>query len=492
MVTASTTRATNVITRSLSAHAEATVTVGTGGSGLLLAGMGLAVSYAVLQNGGAERLEWRISTAGLALLAMAYWLFSSSSERAPAPPKAVLWPAVLLPCYAAFQFLPMPLPALRVFSPQAAHVIESASAVLKPVWFASLSIVPVETLQHALRFAACALVFLLVREACWRSGNHRWRPVLPLMLLGTLEAVLGLAQYYTARSVAHGTYVNRNHYAGVLEMILPFAAVYPFAALYEARSRWHSPVRPAALACAGIAAALLMLLGIVHSLSRMGFIAALFSLFVSGVGILVWGLPGRGREGKPVLRGAGALACLVLVLCGFLFLAPSDLIERFGRLSVADPAGRTERIELWKETLPVIRAYPVFGCGLGCYESGFMRYKKSWPLVTDDFAHNDYLQYLAELGVVGFVAAGTLVAGVLIGAIRAAKRHASPGGRAMAVACLASMAAILLHSVVDFNLYIPANSLCFAWICGVASSSMWSSRAAAPPVILEVGRRRVG
>lgn len=228
------------------------------------------------------------------------------------------------------------------------------------------------------------------------------------------------------------------------------------------------------------------ILGIVHSLSMMGFVAALTSLLVSGVGILAWGLSASRRAETPFLRGAGALACLVLVLCGFLFLAPSDLIERFGRLSVADPGGQTERMQLWKETLPVIGAYPVFGCG---YESGFMRYKKSWPLVTDDFAHNDYLQYLAELGLVGFVIAGTLLAGVLIGAIGAGKRHSSPSGRALAVACLAAMAAILLHSVVDFNLYIPANSLCFAWICGVASSSMLSSRAAAPPVILEVSRR---
>jgi O-antigen ligase len=112
-------------------------------------------------------------------------------------------------------------------------------------------------------------------------------------------------------------------------------------------------------------------------------------------------------------------------------------------------------------------------------------------LVTDDYAHNDYLQSLAELGLVGFLIVATLIAAVLFQGIRAAVRHATPDGRALATACVASIAAILLHSMVDFNLYIPANALVLAWISAIASAAMFSSApipaAHAPvPQVLEI------
>jgi hypothetical protein len=96
-------------------------------------------------------------------------------------------------------------------------------------------------------------------------------------------------------------------------------------------------------------------------------------------------------------------------------------------------------------------------------------------LVTDGYAHNDYLQSLAELGLVGFLIVATLIAAVLFHAIRAAARDATPDGPARATACVASIAAILLHSTVDFNLYIPASALVLAWISAIASAAMFSS-----------------
>src|SRR2546422_9569349 len=66
----------------------------------------------------------------------------------------------------------------------------------------------------------------------------------------------------------------------------------------------------------------------------------------------------------------------------------------------------------------LIRAFPVFGCGLGGYESAFMRYKASLPMFNQDYAHNDYLQGLAELGIVGFAIVATLGIVALKPAIR--------------------------------------------------------------------------
>jgi O-antigen ligase len=91
------------------------------------------------------------------------------------------------------------------------------------------------------------------------------------------------------------------------------------------------------------------------------------------------------------------------------------------------------------------------------------------PMSTVDYAHDDYLQVLAEAGVIGFVAGLIFVLRILQRTARAAIYARAIEQRYLAIACVASMTAILLHSVVDFNMYVPANGLLFAWILGVAA-----------------------
>ncbi len=91
---------------------------------------------------------------------------------------------------------------------------------------------------------------------------------------------------------------------------------------------------------------------------------------------------------------------------------------------------------------------------------------------TVNYAHNDYLQFLAELGVFGF-AAGVLFAGrVLMVAVRRAVRSWAVDERFLMIACTGSLTAILLHSLVDFNLYMPANAMVLAWVCGIVMSGV--------------------
>jgi O-antigen ligase len=101
---------------------------------------------------------------------------------------------------------------------------------------------------------------------------------------------------------------------------------------------------------------------------------------------------------------------------------------------------------------------------MGAYESAFYRYKKVAPMGTVDYAHNDYLQYLAELGVFGF-GLGLLVVGrVFYWMWRGLERNVYVAG------AWGTAAAIGMHSLVDFNLYIPANVLVVAWLMGVGTA----------------------
>jgi O-antigen ligase len=114
----------------------------------------------------------------------------------------------------------------------------------------------------------------------------------------------------------------------------------------------------------------------------------------------------------------------------------------------------------------MIRDYAIVGSGFGTFEAAFVRYKTSAPTVIDTHAHNDYLQLLAELGVVGAFGIGLAVMLAFWRTTRAVRRAGSGTAQCFAAASLSAFVAILLHSAVDFNMYVPANGLAFAWLCG--------------------------
>jgi hypothetical protein len=112
----------------------------------------------------------------------------------------------------------------------------------------------------------------------------------------------------------------------------------------------------------------------------------------------------------------------------------------------------------------LIRAYPVFGCALDAYKTAFSRFKISGPLVTDDFVYNEYPQLLAELELAGFVIGAALAFSVVRMALRDTVKSSDPEPRYFALACVGALSTFALHSLVDFNLYIPATVMLLAWI----------------------------
>jgi putative inorganic carbon (HCO3(-)) transporter len=454
---------------------------------LVLAGV---LAYTTFQWGGVVRTGRYQSLLVLGLLAMLLSPGRSGEKWSPLPNRVLRWTATLLPAYALLQVVPLPVAVLRVLSPARSEATDALGPVGAKVSFASLSVFPAGTFQYFLLVCAYLVIFLLVRELTWHFRDRRWLVIWPILGIGAVEAGLGLWQYFggTGEQVRWGTYANHNHYAGFLEMALPFAVIYPVAVLRRAHSRGHASVAPALVVSGLWALAALMFAGIILSLSRMGFIATLFSLFVMGALLLgttqlSWVIGSRRR------RSVGVGMVAALVLAGFVFLPPEALIRRFAEFVSTDGVTSAGRADLWAETIPLIKEYPVFGCGLDGYEIAFSRFKISGVLVTDDFAHNDYLQLLAELGLVGFAVGAALAFSVVRTALRGAVKSSDPEARYCAVACVGALAAIGMHSLADFNLYLPANAMLLAWIAGVAMAVEW--RATSMSVRERVGHPNV-
>ena len=103
-------------------------------------------------------------------------------------------------------------------------------------------------------------------------------------------------------------------------------------------------------------------------------------------------------------------------------------------------------------------------------------------MYTVDYAHNDYLQVLAEFGIFGFLSGLFFVIRLIQKTLRGVVYATSIDVRCISIACLASLTAILLHSLVDFNLYVPANGLVVAWIAGIAGVHLDRGRRARVPI----------
>ncbi len=176
----------------------------------------------------------------------------------------------------------------------------------------------------------------------------------------------------------------------------------------------------------------------------------------------------RKTAGRSIYISAAA-ATVVLMLALFVS-APVALLERLEKQDTHEPLTADVRLRIWRETLPMAADYRIFGSGLGTYESVFQKYRASAPEYLVDFAHNDYLQLLAELGIIGFAIAGATGLVILVLVVRAVGSGPTTANRLMAVACAASLLALMLDSSVDFDFYIPANAMLAAWIAGVGTA----------------------
>jgi O-antigen ligase len=438
-------------------------------------------AYAAFQRAGVTP-DWNWSLCAVGIACGVYYLATSRTSP-PSPNRLTSLLLMSFVAIAAFEIVPLPLGWVATLSPARGELARATAIALgsAPKWI-TLSVAPWKTLGYVLSLLAYALVFLVLREITlvFRNRAHCWVAIWPLLAVAAAEAALGIFQSYAenGEGFARGTYVNRDHYAGLLELVLPFALFYPIAILYRDRKLYQSPARPALKACCVLALGTVILIAVILSESRMAFLAVLAALFVGAGFAFGARILNVERSAKPGFwrKWAPIAAVGVVLALGFVFLPTDALIHRFADLTNTEDVSSDTRAQIWRESAGLVKAFPVFGSGLGTYESAFYRFKTVAPMNTVDFAHNDYLQVLAEMGIAGFAVGLLLLGMVLRSAVRGALYANSLDDRMMATACLASLTAILLHSFVDFNMYVPVNALAVAWIGGIGSVHLTSRR----------------
>jgi len=182
----------------------------------------------------------------------------------------------------------------------------------------------------------------------------------------------------------------------------------------------------------------------------------------------------RRQKGIRIFLGS---AFLIITLIS-LYLGIGATIERFS----LDHLLREQRPIFWANALRIFSNFPLVGSGLGTLPSLFPDIEQDGVLVRAFHAHNDYLEYLAELGALGMI---LLLGGILFLAFKSflvwrERRH--PEVKGLALGGLISIVAILIHSLTDFNLHIPANMLLFSVvISSTVVASFYKRREAKNP-----------
>jgi O-antigen ligase len=112
---------------------------------------------------------------------------------------------------------------------------------------------------------------------------------------------------------------------------------------------------------------------------------------------------------------------------------------------------------------------PVLGWGLGTFAEVYPQFRSFYTDFFVDQAHNDYLQLLVEMGVLGFATMLWFLVTVYRRATRKLKNWTVDTNGAISLAAMLGVAGILVHSLLDFNLQIPANAALFYVLCTVAA-----------------------
>jgi len=305
-----------------------------------------------------------------------------------------------------------------------------------------------------------------------------------IVALGLALAVFALVQHFTWNGNIYwvrpntqggtpfGPFVNRNHFAGYMEMIipLPLAFVMLRAGRSEARLFY------------GFAAAV-MGLSLIVSLSRGGMISLLSSLvFVAALG--TW-MKARSRNERPtimsrLLHPASVLLLVgTAIIAGIIWIGPDPVVKRLaqdigqevtqdGLAQPGSPATPASRPTIWRDTLELIKANPVVGVGLGAFATAYPIYSQGDGSIVIAQAHNDYLQVLADAGVVGLgLALWFLV--LVFRQVARGVRSRDPLVAALALGSGGGVFAMLVHSLVDFNLQLPSNALMFLLLSATAT-----------------------
>ncbi len=413
--------------------------------------------------------------------------FGAAGGAVPVVPRAVgLLLAVFL-AVSIIQIVPLPSAVVKVLSPRAASIYQGMASDGLAGWEArswwTLSLAP-RVSASDLALMVCYGLFGFLVLKCARS--RRRLEVLVLVMAGSAlfqafygmaetfsgsERILGHQKRYNIGSVT-GTYINRNHFAGLMEMVFPLSLGYLLAKArffqmekglgWRRKLLWFSQENLQWSLIFGLGS-MFIGLALVFSKSRSGVMIFLLTAVLAAAGFGGWRELSEGAEERTRVRGL-ARVVVAGVVAAALWIGIGPVLERFGEMDVSREARRT----FIANTFRMSGDFLWTGAGKGTYVNVYPMYKKVDDGFTLSYAHNDYLEFTAENGLPAggcLIAAGIWLFVRLVGHWRKRRNNFAKG---VGLGAILGILAILIHGFTDFNLQIPANAVYFTAMCALA------------------------
>ncbi|HEY6946514.1 MAG TPA: O-antigen ligase family protein [Candidatus Acidoferrum sp.] len=381
------------------------------------------------------------------------------------------WARAVLETGVAFLFL---IWSLRLYFNEKEQLV--SSPLLRPLaafflvalgqWLFRTTASPYNTRIELLLLLA-SLIFLFLCVQVFRTLQD-WRGFVWFgMGLGFVVSVFGILQHLTFNGklywfrelhyggIPFGPYVNRNHFAGLMELILPLALV----PLVLGRVRRERLAVVALFAVMPIVALFL-------SASRGGIVS-----FCVQLALLIY-LPLRRRGlGKNVLAVAAVLLAAVLVVS---WLGVGQILQRFSSfqsLEVTEGKRASMRRGAWH----IFLDHPLAGTGLGTFQIVYPPYETLYDAKIVNHAHNDYLEALAEAGALGGLCCAWFLVALLLKSFSRFLQNDFSFAGALQLSGIVACAGLLVHALVDFNFHIPSNLWLFLIMAHLATAEIQQS-----------------
>lgn len=353
------------------------------------------------------------------------------------------------------QLLPLPQAVVNVLSWGSFLAYREFSFVSG--WFYRLTVCPDSTVKMLLQVLSYFSVFFLAANTLDNESKIK-RVLIVIIITGFLLSLYGI--FFKLATIASGsnsfsTFVNRNHFAAYLEMIIPLA----ISLIFIIKRR---PIR--FILSFGVLA---MFFALFLTSSRAG----ILSLFIAFVALFL------------LLRRKVNPTKLVVVFCSLLMLSLGILlwsdnnpavnytINKFKILNEPVKA-YSGRLVFIKDSLVIIKDFPFLGTGLGTFGDIYQKYstineKSSSYLVRSDFAHNEPVQLLVETGLLGFVLLSVFLFTIFKSTVVLWRTRRNTFSVFLGAGCCVSLLAAFLHSLLDFTMHVPANALLFLIILAI-------------------------
>ncbi|MGB6432107.1 MAG: O-antigen ligase family protein [Candidatus Acidiferrales bacterium] len=390
------------------------------------------VAFAVIAQGTTEAWSEAVLEIGAGLLLVCWCVVVLSSDPIELRGNVLLWP----------------LAGLWIL------------AVLQSV--AGLSAYEFATRIELLKGSALLVVVFLAVQS-FRTVQD-WRDfVWFLAALGFFVSLFGIAQHFTFNGkmywfrelklggVPFGPYVNRNHFAGFVELVVP-----PGLAMLVLRGERRDLLPLLAIFA-------LLPIGALFLAASRGGIIALFCEIV----VLIVLIAMRRKEWTTLAAGA-----LVLFLAAAMvaWIGVGQALERFAQYRSLEVT-QARRVEMTRDSWRIFRDHPLFGTGFGTLEQVFPRYETLYDGLIVDHSHDDYVELLANAGIAGGLLGAWFLVLLFWGGAKSLGASRATPDLALHIGALTACVGLLVHSFSDFNFHIPANALIFLLLATLATSA---------------------